>query len=207
MLLDQCPVARLFDGSQAYAASPREIHPSEKRESGKLSQRATLDGSRTIQFGQSIQYVLLVCLAAMFELDYSAGVLAVCRQGNASFPLVAMLLLAQMALIVMLTEAVSFVGKQRITSIVRVEYAVSVSRLNVGAHIQVNWLRSSVAPSALHKKQKDLRKQVLQTKADLQATSSQDQFARWAKLRRKLDKEVADLETLSMLASPSMIHR
>ena len=70
----------------------------------------------------------------------------------------------------------------------------------------MNWLRYSVAPSTLHKKQKDLRKQVLQTKADLQATSSQDQFARWAKLRRKLDKEVAELETLSMLASP-MIHR
>lgn len=39
---------------------------------------------------------------------------------------------------------------------------------------------------------------MLQTKADLQATSSQDQFAKWAKLRRKLDKEVADLEALSM---------
>ncbi|KIR28234.1 protein GET1 [Cryptococcus deuterogattii LA55] len=43
-------------------------------------------------------------------------------------------------------------------------------------------------------KQRKLRKQVLEDKAELGRTSSQDEFAKWAKLRRKLDKGLADLE-------------
>ena len=125
MLPDQCPVARLLDGSRTNHPSAREIYPNENRETRK-------DDSRTSQFEQSIQYVLLVCLDAMrARLEWCwlfAG------KGNTSCPLVAMLLLAQMALIVMLTEAVSFVGKQRITSLVRVLYAVYLSRLNLGAY-------------------------------------------------------------------------
>ena len=46
-------------------------------------------------------------------------------------------------------------------------------------------------------KQREFRKQVLQDKAELAKTSSQDQFAKWAKLKRKVDKGLADLEKLS----------
>lgn len=46
-------------------------------------------------------------------------------------------------------------------------------------------------------KQRALKKEILANKAELNATSSQDQFAKWAKLRRKLDKGLADLEKLS----------
>lgn len=46
-------------------------------------------------------------------------------------------------------------------------------------------------------KQRKLRKQVLEDKAELGRTSSQDEFAKWAKLRRKLDKGLADLEKTS----------
>lgn len=46
-------------------------------------------------------------------------------------------------------------------------------------------------------KQRKLRKQVLEDKAELGRTSSQDEFAKWAKLRRKLDKSLADLEKAS----------
>jgi len=42
---------------------------------------------------------------------------------------------------------------------------------------------------------------VLQDKADLSKTSSQDEFAKWAKLKRKVDKGLADLEKLSELTT------
>jgi len=34
-------------------------------------------------------------------------------------------------------------------------------------------------------------------KAELGKTSSQDEFAKWARLRRKVDKSLADLEKIS----------
>ncbi|KAJ1032144.1 hypothetical protein NDA18_001642 [Ustilago nuda] len=42
--------------------------------------------------------------------------------------------------------------------------------------------------------QRSLRRQILTDKRDLAATSSQDQFAKWAKLRRRVDKGLVDLE-------------
>ena len=45
--------------------------------------------------------------------------------------------------------------------------------------------------------QRKLKKQILVDKAELLKTSSQDEFAKWAKLRRKVDKGLADLEKLS----------
>ncbi|KAH0589568.1 GET complex subunit get1 [Termitomyces sp. 'cryptogamus'] len=41
------------------------------------------------------------------------------------------------------------------------------------------------------------RKEVLNTKAELLKTSAQDQFAKWAKLRRSADKGLAELEKLN----------
>lgn len=48
------------------------------------------------------------------------------------------------------------------------------------------------------REQRRLRKQVLEDKAELGRTSSQDEFAKWAKIRRRLDKGLADLEVSSM---------
>lgn len=49
--------------------------------------------------------------------------------------------------------------------------------------------------------QRELRRSILATKQQLSATSSQDQFAKWAKLRRSVDKQLATLEaTNSTLA-------
>ncbi|RUS17052.1 hypothetical protein BC937DRAFT_90477 [Endogone sp. FLAS-F59071] len=47
------------------------------------------------------------------------------------------------------------------------------------------------------KSQRALKKQILQIKAELGRISTQDEFARWAKQRRKLDSGVADLEKLN----------
>ncbi|WVR09425.1 hypothetical protein IAU60_006492 [Kwoniella sp. DSM 27419] len=46
-------------------------------------------------------------------------------------------------------------------------------------------------------RQRKLRNQVLEDKAELGRTSSQDEFAKWAKIRRKVDKGLADLEKLN----------
>jgi len=46
-------------------------------------------------------------------------------------------------------------------------------------------------------KQRDLKASILVSKQELMQTSSQDQFAKWAKLRRKVDKGLADLEKLN----------
>lgn len=46
-------------------------------------------------------------------------------------------------------------------------------------------------------RQHQLKKEILTTKQELLQTSAQDQFAKWAKLRRKVDKGLDDLEKLS----------
>jgi len=81
-------------------------------------------------------------------------------------------------LIVLLTQVVAWIGKS-----VLQEAAFS--------------LYSSVFLAKAQRDQKRLRKQVLEDKADLAKTSSQDEFAKWAKLRRKVDKGLADLEKTS----------
>ncbi|THU94188.1 hypothetical protein K435DRAFT_756808 [Dendrothele bispora CBS 962.96] len=49
----------------------------------------------------------------------------------------------------------------------------------------------------LASRQRTLKSEILSTKAELLKTSAQDQFAKWAKLRRSVDKGLADLEKLN----------
>jgi hypothetical protein len=51
--------------------------------------------------------------------------------------------------------------------------------------------------SQLVKEQNELKSTIITTKAELNQTSAQDEFAKWAKLRRKVDKSLTDLEKLS----------
>lgn len=46
-------------------------------------------------------------------------------------------------------------------------------------------------------KQRQLKKEVLTLKNELSRTSSQDEFAKWAKLRRRMDSKIAELEKLT----------
>ena len=46
-------------------------------------------------------------------------------------------------------------------------------------------------------RQRKLKSEILLNKKELLQTSAQDQFAKWAKLRRSVDKGLADLEKLS----------
>ncbi|WVF67486.1 hypothetical protein IAT40_002242 [Kwoniella sp. CBS 6097] len=58
-------------------------------------------------------------------------------------------------------------------------------------------LYSKIFLSSTASKQSKLRKQVLEDKAELGRTSSQDEFAKWAKIKRRVDKGLADLEQLN----------
>jgi len=50
-------------------------------------------------------------------------------------------------------------------------------------------------------RQRKLKAEILATKKELLQTSAQDQFAKWAKLRRSVDKGLADLEKISCVSS------
>ncbi|EIN11395.1 hypothetical protein PUNSTDRAFT_82997 [Punctularia strigosozonata HHB-11173 SS5] len=89
-----------------------------------------------------------------------------------------MTLILTIFLLVFLTELVSWIGKSVLLELV---YAVYL-RIFYASAIQ---------------KQRKLKTEVLSTKAELMQTSAQDQFAKWAKLRRSVDKGLADLEKLN----------
>ena len=55
--------------------------------------------------------------------------------------------------------------------------------------------------------QKKLKADILLNKKELLQTSAQDQFAKWAKLRRSVDKGLADLEKLSEYLIASLARR
>ena len=56
--------------------------------------------------------------------------------------------------------------------------------------------------NAQYARQRQLKAELLTTKKELMQTSAQDQFAKWAKLRRSVDKGLAELEKLSESRSP-----
>lgn len=60
----------------------------------------------------------------------------------------------------------------------------------------INYLAVSTSKSA--GEQRKLQAEYLQVRGDLNATSSQDEFAKWARLRRQHDKLLDKLESTSM---------
>lgn len=56
--------------------------------------------------------------------------------------------------------------------------------------------------SRASKEQRQLQKDYLRCRRDLNATSSQDEFAKWAKLRRQHDKLLDELEKKSRRPAP-----
>lgn len=63
-------------------------------------------------------------------------------------------------------------------------------------------------PTSLHQtaqEQSKLKREVVQLKREMNNTSSQDEFAKWAKLRRRHDKALSDYEALSMFL-PRFLH-
>ncbi|EPQ29085.1 uncharacterized protein PFL1_03374 [Pseudozyma flocculosa PF-1] len=85
---------------------------------------------------------------------------------------------------VLFVQSISVLGKERLQE---VTYAIYVRILH----------RSTLA------EQRRLRTEVFTNKQQLAKTSSQDEFAKWAKLRRKVDKGLQDLEKTNGTLSSS----
>jgi len=80
--------------------------------------------------------------------------------------------------LVFLTELVSWIGKSVL--------------------LELAWgLYCRVFMSVQYARQRQLKAELLTTKKELMQTSAQDQFAKWAKLRRSVDKGLAELEKLN----------
>ncbi|KIP11572.1 hypothetical protein PHLGIDRAFT_99361 [Phlebiopsis gigantea 11061_1 CR5-6] len=89
-----------------------------------------------------------------------------------------MALVATIFFLVFLTELVSWIGK---SVLLELAYA---------AYLRLFY-------SAKLSQQKKLKNDVLTHKKEMLQTSAQDQFAKWAKLRRSVDKGLSDLEKLN----------
>lgn len=59
------------------------------------------------------------------------------------------------------------------------------------------WIATPFGTSRQIREQRELQQSYLKVRRDLNATSSQDEFAKWAKLRRQHDKMLEDLEKMS----------
>ncbi|KAF8815371.1 hypothetical protein BYT27DRAFT_7194592 [Phlegmacium glaucopus] len=89
-----------------------------------------------------------------------------------------MSLLITIFLLVFITQLITWIGKSVLLDIT---YDI--------------YLRVTRSPAAM--RQRSLKTEILSTKSELLKTSAQDQFAKWAKLRRSVDKGLADLEKLN----------
>lgn len=59
-----------------------------------------------------------------------------------------------------------------------------------------------ILPNDLHRKQRALKGEILKGRTELSNTSAQDDFSKWAKIRRRVDKQGVELEAMnSSLAS------
>lgn len=56
---------------------------------------------------------------------------------------------------------------------------------------------TTVCQRASYKKQRTLKKELFETRQKLGLTSAQDEFAKWARLRRSVDKLTQDLDQMS----------
>lgn len=89
-----------------------------------------------------------------------------------------MSLAVAIALIVLITEFILWFGYSQIASLAYGIY------LNVFEKERIQ-------------KQRKIKRDILNVKHDLTRTSSQDQFAKWAKLRRKLDSKMSELDKIT----------
>ncbi|KAI0254129.1 CHD5-like protein-domain-containing protein [Lactifluus subvellereus] len=89
-----------------------------------------------------------------------------------------MSLIITIVVLVFITELISWVGKSVLLQFAWTAYQ---GLFNRGAT----------------KRQRELKSELWSKKAELLQTSAQDQFAKWAKLRRSVDKGLADLEKLN----------
>ncbi|KAI6000591.1 CHD5-like protein-domain-containing protein [Pisolithus albus] len=77
-------------------------------------------------------------------------------------------------------------------------FAELISWIGHSVLLDLAWgLCCRILYSASITRQRKLKTELLTTKKELLQTSAQDQFAKWAKLRRSVDKRLAELEKLN----------
>ena len=79
-----------------------------------------------------------------------------------------------------------------ITTLITLLTTIGIPALN--ALLWTLYTRLSPSAAAQLRANAKLRQEVLTLKKELLSTSSQDQFAKWAKIRRNLDKKTAELQ-------------
>ena len=107
-------------------------------------------------------------------------------------------------LVILATELVSLLGKTVLIDFVcstllkcaLAPCADSATSLDPTRPQAFSLFQAAVQGPAL-KANRTLKRETLEAKLELDRTSSQDEFAKWAKLRRKLDKLVVELEKSS----------
>ncbi|PWN49749.1 hypothetical protein IE53DRAFT_387998 [Violaceomyces palustris] len=87
-------------------------------------------------------------------------------------------------LTVLITQSVSWIGKDNIINLTHKIF------------LQLRHRRTL-------SQQRALRKEIYENKQQLAKTSSQDEFSKWAKLRRKIDKSLQELERINGVLSSS----
>ena len=119
-----------------------------------------------------------------------------------------MTLMAMLFALVFVTELISWIGQSVLLEFVRHHPPSAYIRrhqrsdddgdcFRTRTHMQVYALYLRIFYSGTVAKQRKLKSEILLNKKELLQTSAQDQFAKWAKLRRSVDKGLADLEKLS----------
>ena len=105
-------------------------------------------------------------------------------------------LAALIFLVTLAVETVGWIGKDTLAELAS-PFRPHSRRFAHTFRIQFFPLTTLFSTSPYAKRSRTLKTEILKLKSELAATSSQDEFAKWAKLRRKSDKAIADLELLS----------
>lgn len=104
--------------------------------------------------------------------------------------------------IIFIVEAISWIGKDTLADIVRPPPPPrNCSLADHVLHPQFYAPIGFFSTSSSSKQSRALKSEILKLRAELAATSAQDEFTKWAKLRRRLDRGVAELETSSTSSS------
>lgn len=108
--------------------------------------------------------------------------------------------------LVFFTELISWIGKSVLVDLVsNRSQRHSLTEVLTFYFAQTFVVHQRIFNASSAARQRKLKAEILVTKKELLQTSAQDQFAKWAKLRRSVDKGLADLEKISCVFLPSNI--
>lgn len=90
-------------------------------------------------------------------------------------------------LVSLVNQTITWLGRDKLQEVVRMR----------GELTQCYKLYARVVNYSAYRKLNASKKELFATRQEMNATSAQDQFAKWAKLRRKVDKLTSEVEAQS----------